>query len=78
MKEVDYGKGYQYAHDLEAKVADMECLPENLRGRRYYHPTEEGREKMLAQRMEEIRKLRKDAGVQAQPRIRKKMTTNEV
>ncbi|HEX5433297.1 MAG TPA: replication-associated recombination protein A [Candidatus Angelobacter sp.] len=61
MKQVGYGKGYQYAHDLEAKVADMECLPDNLRGRRYYHPTAEGREKMLAQRLEEIRKLRKDA-----------------
>jgi putative ATPase len=59
MKQVGYGKGYQYAHDLESKVADMECMPDNLRGREYYHPTAEGREKMLAQRMEEIRQ-RKD------------------
>ena len=59
MKELDYGKGYQYAHDLESKVADMQCLPDNLRDRRYYHPTSEGREKLLAQRMEEIAKLRK-------------------
>ena len=58
MKSLDYGKGYQYAHDEEGKVADMECLPESLQGRRYYHPTNEGREKLLAQRMEEIRKLR--------------------
>jgi putative ATPase len=58
MKQVGYGKGYQYAHDLESKVAGMECLPDNLRGRRYYHPTQEGREKVLAQRLEEIRKLR--------------------
>ncbi len=58
MKELDYGKGYEYAHDVEGKVADMECLPESLRGRRYYHPTQEGREKLLAQRMEEIRKIR--------------------
>jgi putative ATPase len=58
MKELDYGKGYEYAHDLEGKVADMECLPESLRGRRYYHPTQEGREKLLAQRMEEIRRMR--------------------
>jgi putative ATPase len=58
MKELDYGKGYEYAHDIEGKVADMDCLPESLRGRRYYHPTQEGREKLLAQRMEEIRRIR--------------------
>src|SRR5437660_1454268 len=61
MKQVGYGKGYQYAHDLETKVADMECLPDNLRGREYYHPTAEGREKMLAQRLEEIRRLKEEA-----------------
>ncbi|HEV2987624.1 MAG TPA: replication-associated recombination protein A [Candidatus Angelobacter sp.] len=61
MKQVGYGKGYQYAHDLETKVADMDCLPDNLRGRRYYHPTSEGREKLLAQRLEEIRRLREEA-----------------
>ena len=55
MKELDYGKDYQYAHDLEGRVADMECLPPSLAGRRYYVPTEEGREKLLGQRMEEIR-----------------------
>ena len=58
MKSLDYGKGYQYAHDEEGKVADMECLPESLKDRRYYQPTSEGREKLLAQRMEEIRKIR--------------------
>jgi putative ATPase len=62
MKQVGYGKGYQYAHDLETKVADMDCLPDNLRGRHYYHPTSEGREKQLAQRLGEIRKLREQAG----------------
>jgi len=61
MKQVGYGKGYQYAHDLESKVADMDCLPDNLRGREYYHPTAEGREKALAQRLEEIRRLREEA-----------------
>jgi putative ATPase len=60
MKQLDYGKGYEYAHDSEGKVADMECLPDSLRGRRYYHPTQEGREKLLAQRMEEIRKIRQE------------------
>jgi len=58
MKSFGYGKGYQYAHDEEDKVADMECLPESLKGRHYYHPTAEGREKLLAQRMEEIRRIR--------------------
>ena len=58
MKELDYGKDYQYAHDVEGRVADMECLPKSLAGRRYYLPTGEGREKLLGQRMEEIRKLR--------------------
>jgi len=61
MKKVGYGKGYQYAHDLEEKVADMECLPDNLRGREYYHPTAEGREKLFAQRIEEIRRMRDEA-----------------
>jgi len=58
MKSLDYGKEYQYAHDLEGRVADMECLPAGLAGRRYYHPTEEGREKQLAQRMEEIARIK--------------------
>jgi len=58
MKALDYGKGYQYAHDLEAKVAAMQCLPDGLKDRRYYQPTNEGREKLLAQRMEEIARLR--------------------
>ena len=54
MKELDYGRDYQYAHDVEGRVADMECLPASLAGRRYYVPTDEGREKLLAQRMDEI------------------------
>src|SRR5271170_4419034 len=58
MKELDYGRDYQYAHDLEGRVADMECLPPGLAGRRYYLPTNEGREKLLAQRMEEIARIK--------------------
>jgi len=65
MKQAGYGKGYQYAHDLDAKVADMDCLPDNLRGRQYYHPTAEGGEKALAQRLEEIRRLREAARKEA-------------
>ncbi|HXB62484.1 MAG TPA: hypothetical protein VNU94_06505, partial [Acidobacteriaceae bacterium] len=60
MKALDYGKGYQYAHNVEDKVADMECLPPGLAGNRYYHPTNEGREKLLAQRMEEIARIRQN------------------
>jgi len=58
MKELGYAKGYRYAHDEEDKVADMDCLPDSLRGRSYYHPTQEGREKQLAARMEEIRRIK--------------------
>jgi putative ATPase len=58
MKELDYGRDYQYAHDLEGRVADMECLPASLAGRKYYLPTNEGREKLLAQRMEEVRRIK--------------------
>ena len=58
MKSLDYGKGYKYAHDEEDRVADMECLPESLKGRDYYQPTQEGREKLLGQRMEDIRRIR--------------------
>jgi len=58
MKGLGYGRGYQYAHDLESKVADMECLPENLRGRVYYQPTNEGIEKRIRERLEEIKKVK--------------------
>ena len=58
MKNLGYGKGYQYAHDLEGKVADMQCLPDNLKDRRYYHPTNEGIEKRIRERMDEIRRRR--------------------
>jgi len=62
MKAVGYGKGYQYAHDLESKVADMQCLPDNLKDRRYYRPTSEGYERELQKRMDEIRKALKRSG----------------
>ncbi len=58
MKELGYAEGYKYAHDEEGKVADMDCLPDSLKGRSYYQPTQEGREKQLAARMEEIRRIR--------------------
>jgi putative ATPase len=58
MDSLGYGAGYQYAHDLEGKVADMQCLPDNLRERQYYFPTNEGVEKRIRERLEEIRGLR--------------------
>jgi putative ATPase len=58
MKGLDYGKGYQYAHDVESKVANMQCLPDNLHDRVYYRPTNEGIEKRIRDRMDEIKRLR--------------------
>src|SRR6202048_1209514 len=58
MKNVGYGAGYQYAHDYEEKVTDMRCLPDNLAGRVYYHPTNQGLEQRIQQRLDEIRKIK--------------------
>ena len=58
MKHLGYGKGYQYAHNSDEKVADMQCLPDNLAGRSYYHPTDQGFEQRLRQRLDEIRKIK--------------------
>jgi putative ATPase len=58
MKSLGYGQGYQYAHDADHKVTDMQCLPENLRDRIYYHPTNEGIEKRICERMDEIKRRR--------------------
>jgi putative ATPase len=62
MKDLAYGKGYRYAHDDPDAVADMDCLPPNLEGRRFYEPTERGFEKELKRRLEgwaEIKKRRR-------------------
>jgi len=58
MKHIGYGKGYQYAHNSEEKVTDMTCLPESLADRVYYHPTDQGFEARIQQRMEEIRRIK--------------------
>ena len=60
MKDLGYGKGYVYAHDTEDKIADMECLPESLRGREYYHPGDQGFEPRFKERYEAIKKWRED------------------
>ena len=58
MKGLGYGRNYQYAHDLESKVADMQCLPDSLRDRVYYRPTNEGVERRIRERIEEIKRIR--------------------
>jgi putative ATPase len=52
MKQLEYGRGYQYAHDEPDAVADMDCLPESLAGRKYYQPTERGFEKEIKRRLD--------------------------
>jgi putative ATPase len=64
MRNVGYGKGYQYAHDTEEKLTDMTCLPESLTGRTYYTPTDQGFEARIRQRLEEIRKIQKKSAGQ--------------
>ncbi len=59
MKDLDYGRGYRYAHDEAAGVAPMSCLPEHLEGRRYYEPTDRGLEARLKDALERARALRR-------------------
>ena len=58
MKEWGYSEGYRHAHQFEGAITDMECLPESLKGRQWYFPSERGVEKRIKERLEEIRKLR--------------------
>ena len=55
MKELGYGAGYQFAHDTEEKLTDMQCLPDSLEGRAYYTPTEQGLEARFAERLRQIK-----------------------
>ena len=55
MRELDYGKGYQYAHDAADKLTNMQCLPDTLAGREYYVPTEQGVEAKYKARLEKIK-----------------------
>jgi len=63
MKRLGYGKGYQYAHDFEAGVAPMNCLPPSLKERRYYNPKGHGLEQEHIDRLEELKKAKPDGGV---------------
>ena len=60
MKELDYGKGYQYAHDTKEKLTNMQCLPDSLLGREYYRPTEQGLEGRFKTRLEDIRRWKEE------------------
>src|SRR5580765_5334866 len=62
MKNIGYGEGYKYAHSFEDKITDMTCLPDNLAGRSYYKPTDQGFEQRLRTRLDEIRRLRSQVG----------------
>ena len=59
MKELDYGKGYQYAHDTQEKLTNMQCLPDSLLGREYYYPTTEGLEAKIKTRLDDIKAWKK-------------------
>lgn len=59
MEELDYGKGYQYAHDSEDKLTNMQCMPDSLKKRTYYHPTSQGSEAKVKERMRQISEWRK-------------------
>lgn len=58
MKSMNYGKGYQYAHDYEGYITSMKCLPEALKNKKYYFPSESGGEKIVKERLEMIEKLK--------------------
>ena len=62
MKELGYGKGYQYAHDTKEKITNMQCLPDSLLGREYYRPTEQGVEGRFKARLAEIKEWKRAHG----------------
>lgn len=62
MKNLGYGKGYQYAHDTEEKITNMQCLPDSLLGKEYYRPTEQGVEGRFKARLAEIKEWKRAHG----------------
>ncbi|MBR3381997.1 MAG: replication-associated recombination protein A [Clostridia bacterium] len=62
MREVGYGRDYQYAHNTEDKLTDMQCLPDSLLGREYYSPTTQGVEGRFKERLEAIKQWKKEHG----------------
>ena len=71
MKNLGYGKDYQYAHTIKGRVADMQCLPDNLRDRVYYRPTDEGEEQHIREKLQDI-KLRREQAAKPHPKSDKK------
>lgn len=59
MKDLEYGKGYEYAHDTEEKLTHMQCMPKSLGQREYYHPTAQGEEKEISERLGKIKEWKK-------------------
>ena len=62
MKDLGYGKGYQYAHDTKEKITNMQCLPDSLLGREYYRPTDQGFETRYGERLKAIKEWREANG----------------
>lgn len=60
MKDLGYGQGYKYAHDYEGHITEMQCLPDSLEGKRYYHPSDQGVEPKWGERLESIRKWKEE------------------
>ena len=60
MKDLNYGEGYQYAHDLKERIARMQCLPDSLVGKKYYQPTDEGDEAKVREKLERIEKWKRE------------------
>ncbi|MCR0494864.1 replication-associated recombination protein A [[Clostridium] innocuum] len=59
MKDLHYGEGYQYAHDTQEKLTNMECMPESLKGREYYPPTIQGSEARVSKRLQDIKEWKR-------------------
>jgi len=77
MKDLDYGKGYRYAHDYEDAMVDQEHFPDELKGSVYYHPTEVGRETKLAEYVEKYRQFRLRAAAEKKSKSASRSTDNK-
>jgi putative ATPase len=77
MRHIGYGEGYQYAHKFEEKVTDMQCLPDSLAGRTYYHPTHEGFEARVQERLAQLRKIQKKPAATAENASNSEKSDNE-
>jgi putative ATPase len=67
MKELGYGRGYRYAHDYEEAFTPQDYLPDDLKGRVFYHPSDRGYEKAVSERLDRWRQLRRKASAEGGP-----------